>query len=183
MKMLFAMLRSWFGCALTVALIAGVSACGGHRGGPTLPNGQRLAIMVFVDRGVAEGTEPGKVQQLQQVNDWLEPDLLAVLRDSGYEAASVASVDGAGGPAPGRYALRVRITDYNAGSKAARMFIGWGAGKARLAAQFELIGPNGTSYIAGEPEAATGRTDWKHAVRKVDQEIVAAVNVRLNQGL
>lgn len=179
--MLSSTLRTWFGYAFALGMV--LAACGGGRhAGPTLPNGQRLAIMVFVDRAVAEGTEVDKAQQLQQVTDWLEPDLLTILRDSGYDAAAVSSFDGVP-PAPGRYALRVRITDYNAGSKAARMFIGWGAGKARLAAQFELLGPNGTSYVAGEPEAATGRTDWKHAVRKVDQEIVAAVNMRLNQGL
>jgi hypothetical protein len=166
-----------YGFAVTLAL----TACGGHPAAPTLPNGHKLAIMVFLDRTGAPETPPEKLEQLQQVSDWMEPDLLALLRDSGYDAASVAGVDAGAGP--GSYTLHVQIVDYNGGSKAARMFVGFGAGAARLSTHFELLGPNGSSYISGTPGVSTSRADWKHVVRKVDQEIVAAVGVRLRQGL
>lgn len=180
--MLGTSLKFAYGFAIALAF-SGLMACASRPKAPTTPSGQRLAVMVFLDRTVPPETDPAKAQQLQQVNDFLEPDLVAVLRDSGYEAASVTSVDSAGAGAPGRYTLRVRITDYNGGSMAARMAIGFGAGSARLATEFELLGPSGQSYITGAPQSSTGRTDWRRTVRKVDQEIVAAVNVRLNQGL
>ncbi|MEY4581534.1 MAG: hypothetical protein RL701_6237 [Pseudomonadota bacterium] len=177
----------FFGYTLAFAICAfafsTLAACGGSRhSAPTLPNGQRLAVMVFLDRTAPPETPPERIQQMQQVSDWMEPDLLAVLRANGYDAASATSVDG-GGSAPGRYTLRVQIVEYSAGNMAVRRFVGWGAGKARLATSFELLGPNGASYVTGTPAAATGRTDWRRTVRKVDEEIVAAVNVRLGQGL
>jgi hypothetical protein len=164
---------------LVLALLA-LGACGGRQSAPTLASGKRLAVLVSLDRTVAPETPPEKATQLQEVADFMEPDLLAVLRDSGYDAAVVS---GAAQPVEGQYTLKVKITDYNGGSKAARMFVGFGAGAARLESQFELIGPNGASYTQGAPGAATGRSSWQRVVRKVNQEIVAAVNVRLRQGL
>ena len=166
-------------CLLVLGLLA-ISACGGRQSAPTLPGGKRLAVLVYMDRTVTPETPPEKASQLQEVADFMEPDLLALLRDSGYDAA-VASGDAQ--PTPGQYKLNVQITEYNGGSKAARMFVGFGAGSARLESHFELFGPNGASYTSGSPGASTGRTSWQRVARKVNQEIVAAVSMRLNQGL
>ena len=166
-------------CLLVLGLLA-VSACGGRQSAPTLPSGKRLAVLVFMDRTVSPETPPDKVSQLQEVADFMEPDLLALLRNAGYDAA-VASGDAP--PAAGQYKLNVQITDYNGGSKAARMFVGFGAGSARLESHFELFGPNGASYTSGSPGASTSQASWQRTARKVNQEIVSAVSVRLRQGL
>lgn len=167
------------GGLLVLALLA-FTACGGRQSAPTLPSGKRVAVLLFLDRTVAPETPAEKATQLQEVADFMEPDLLAVLRSSGYDAAVVSGV---AQPVEGQYTLKVQITEYSGGSKAARMFVGFGAGAARLESHFELIGPNGESYTQGSPGASTGRTNWQRVVRKVNQEIVAAVNVRLRQGL
>lgn len=170
------MLRSMFVyCLLAMALVVG--ACGG--GAPTLPNGQPIAIMVFADRGTA-GMPPEKAQQIDQLAGWMEPDLMNILSKAGYGAVQVQDPNTPVGP--GRYLLRTRIVNYNAGSKAARMFVGFGAGAAKLDTAYELIGPNGQVYVNGAPSVASGR-DWKNAARKVNQEVVNAVNGRLRQGL
>jgi Domain of unknown function (DUF4410) len=163
--------------------LAGVmfAACGGHSGAPTLPDGKKLAVMVVLDRSMPPEATPEKAQQLTQVADAMGPDLVDVLQANGYDAAAITEVDSAN--EPGRYILKVGIVDYNGGSMAARAFIGWGAGKARLQAAYELFGPGGRSYIKGSPGEATGATDWRRTVRKVNQDIVQAVNVRLRQSL
>jgi hypothetical protein len=169
---------------LVLGLLA-LSACGGGRqAAPTLPNGKRLAVLVYLDRTLAPETPAEKATQIQEVADFMEPDLLDLLRSSGYDAAVVAGAPDPGQQAPGGpYTLKVQITEYNGGSKAARMFVGFGAGKARLESHFELFGPNGASYTSGSPGAATGGAAWQRVVRKVNQEIVAAVSMRLRQGL
>jgi Domain of unknown function (DUF4410) len=173
---------SSLGTAMALALAAlSLSACGGSHRAPTLPSGQPLAVMVTLDRTAPPDTPPDRLQQLQQVSDQFEADLVDVLRANGYDAAAVAAVDTPTGP--GRYSLRVQILNYNAGSKAARMFVGFGAGSARLDAGFELFGTGGASYVKGTPGVSTSRADWRHVVRKVNEDIVAAVNVRLGQGL
>lgn len=171
------MLRSMVICGLAaVALMLG--SCGGGSA-PTLPGGTKIALMVFFDRGTA-GQPPEKAQQVDQLADWLEPDFLSMVENMGYSAVRV--IDPNTPPGPGRYIVRYRIISYNAGSKAARMFVGFGAGAARLDTAFELIGPNGTVYVQGAPSVGSGR-DWKNAARKVNQETAKAINNRLRQGL
>lgn len=174
------MLRSTrlLGLAFSALLFA---ACGGGQRAPTMPNGQKLAIMVIMDRTAPPDATPEKVQQLQQVADEFESDLVDVLRANGYDAAAVAQIDNSN--EPGRYLLRTQILSYNAGSKAARMFVGFGAGAARLDAAFELLGPGGASYLKGTPGVSTGKADWRRVVRKVNEDIANAVNVRLRQSL
>jgi hypothetical protein len=144
-----------------------------------LPGGAKVALMVFFDRGTA-GQPPEKMQQVDQLADWLEPDFLSIVEKMGYSAARIADPNTP--PGPGRYVVRYRIINYNAGSKAARMFVGFGAGAARLDTGFELIGPDGTVYVQGAPSVGSGR-DWKNAARKVNEETAKAINNRLNQSL
>jgi hypothetical protein len=167
----------FLGLALSFLTLA---ACG-HSGAPTTPSGSKLSIMVFFDRTIPTDTPPEKASQLQQVVDWMEPDLIEVLQSAGYDAGAVGNADAPTGP--GRYLLRAQIVNYNGGSKAARMFVGWGAGSARLETSFELVGPGAASYVKGTPGCATGRADWRHAARKVNQEITNSVTMRLRQSL
>src|SRR5512139_3134265 len=120
---------------LVSAALLALSACGGHSA-PTMPNGSKVAVMVALDRSVAPEMPADKAAQYQQVREWMEPDLVELFQSRGYDSGAVTSVD----TAPGRYLLRVKLVNYDGGSKAARMFVGWGAGAARLDASFELIG-------------------------------------------
>jgi hypothetical protein len=165
-----------------VFVVSLLSACGGRGGSAvTMPNGSRVAIMLFSDRGVTAETPPEKADQLNQLGEWMESDLIAILKNTGYDATLVQSRDTPTGV--GSYLLRVQILEYNGGSKAARMFVGFGAGAARLNTHYELVGPGGSVYLTAAPNASTGRGDWKHAVRKIDQDTVMAVNTRLQKSL
>jgi hypothetical protein len=161
-----------------MALALAATSCGGQSA-PTLPGGAKIAILVFFDRGTA-ALPPEKAQQVNQLADWLEPDFLSILNNMGFSAAQIADPNTP--PGPGRYVVRYRIINYNAGSKAARMFVGYGAGSARLDTGYELIGPNGTVYAQGAPSIASSR-DWNYAARKVNQETAKAINNRLHQSL
>jgi hypothetical protein len=169
-------------CILALVLTLGLGACGGGRTGSaaTLPGGAKIAILVYADHGTPPGTAPEKIEQNDQLGQWMDSDLLAILDGTGYAASKVA--DPATPTGPGRYLLRTRIINYNAGSKAARMLVGMGAGAAKLDTAYELVGPNGSVYVAGAPSVGTGR-DWKNAARKINLETVDAVNARLHQSL
>lgn len=156
-------------------------ACSGRTGSAvTLPSGGKVAILVLANRGDTANMLPEEHEQLDQLGRWLEEDLLAILGKTGYSAVRVG--DASVTAAPGRYLLRTRVVSYNAGSKAARMLVGFGAGSARLDTHYELVGPDGKVYVAGAPSVASGR-DWKNAARKVNLQTVDAVNARLHQSL
>jgi hypothetical protein len=165
-------------CLLFVTL--GLMACGGGRTGsaPKNADGSSVAILVHFDRGITPDMAPDRVQQMEQLASWMENDLLAILDKTGYAASRVEDPNTATGP--GRYVLRVKITNYSAGSKAARMLVGFGAGAAVLDTHYELIGDGGAVLVAGDPSVGSGR-DWKNSARKVNLETVDACNARLNQ--
>lgn len=155
-------------------------ACGGGRTGSAAknPDGSQLAIMVFTDRGIQPDMPPDRVAQIDQMAEWMENDLLAILDKTGYAAARV--VDPNTQPGPGRFVLRVTVKNYSAGSKAARMLVGFGAGAVVLDTHFELFGPAPGALVIGDPSVGSGR-DWTNAARKVNLQTVDAVNTRLNQ--
>jgi len=160
----------------TVAL----AACGGGRTGSAakMPDGSRIAVMVHFDPGITPEMAPDRVEQMTQMASWMEDDLLAILDKTGYAAGRVA--DPATPPGPGRYMLHVKIKNYNAGSKAARMLVGFGAGAATLDTHFELLADGGAAVVGGDPSVGSGR-DWKNAARKVNLQTVDTVNAALNR--
>ena len=165
---------------LALCLSLALFACGGSRAGraPTLPDGSRIAIMVHSDRNITSDMAPDRVEQINQLAQWMERDLLQILEDAGY--APLRIDDPATPPGPGRYLLKVKIRNYNAGSKAARILVGFGAGAAVLDTHFELTGSGGEQVVSGDPSVGTGR-DWKNAARKVNLQTVDAITGRLSQ--
>ena len=166
---------------LLSALLLSVAACGGRSEAPTLPDGKKLTVMVYIDGAPAGGGDTAKMEQVETVVDWMKPDLVQVLKNAGYDAGAVADPNTPVGP--GSYLLRVQILEYRGGSKAARMFVGFGAGAASLNTHFELIGAGNKSYVSGSPGAGTSRVDWQHLARKANLEITDSVNARLHQSL
>lgn len=172
------MKRNVLGIWLTLSALA-LLACGGRTGSAAkMPDGSRIAIMVHTDRGITPDMAADRADQINQLATWMENDLLSILDGTGYAAGRID--DPATAAAPGRYVLRVKIKNYNAGSKAARMMVGFGAGAAVLDTHFELIGEGGTPLIAGDPSVGSGR-DWRNSARKVNEQTVDAVNARLHQ--
>ncbi|HEY6881922.1 MAG TPA: DUF4410 domain-containing protein [Polyangiales bacterium] len=164
---------------LVILISAFVFACGGRNGSAkTNPDGSRIAIMLYTDRGIAPDMPPDRVAQIDQMADWMENDLLSILDKTGYAATRVSDANTQAGP--GRYVLRVTVKNYNAGSKAARMLVGFGAGAVVLDTHFELIGEAGTPLVIGDPSVGSGR-DWTNTVRKVNLQTVDTVNARLHQ--
>ncbi|MET0287414.1 MAG: DUF4410 domain-containing protein [Polyangiales bacterium] len=165
--------------ALVVFLAMFAFACAGRTGSaPKNPDGSRVAIMLFTDRGIPPDAAPDRVAQINQVADWMENDLLAILEKTGYAPTRVADANTPAGP--GRYVLRVTIRNYNAGSKAARILVGYGAGGVVLDTHFELVGEAPGPLVIGDPSVGSGR-DWTNAARKVNLQTVDAVNARLSQ--
>ena len=164
--------------SLFVALLCLLAtACSGRTGSaPTLPTGDRIAIMVLPDRGITPGMDPARAKQLNDLGTWMEGDLVDILNKTGYSATR--SQDASIHAGPGRYVLRIKIANYDAGSKAARLLVGFGAGTARLDTHFELVGEGEGVALAGDPSVASSR-DWTNAARKVNLNTVDSVNAYL----
>ena len=164
-------------CSMLVLTSLG---CGGRTASaPKMPDGSPIAIMVHTDERITPDMAPDRVAQLNQISSWMENDLISILQKTGYAATRIE--DPSTPPGPGRLVLRVAITDYNAGSKAARMLVGFGAGAAVLRTHFELLGDATPGpLVAGDPDVGSGR-DWRNSARKVNLQTADTVNARISQ--
>lgn len=166
-------------CFLALGLAAG---CGGIKA-PTMPNGQKIALMVVADRGIEPEFNEGQVSRRNQVGEWMETDLMNMLEKQGY-AATLVSDPSQAQPGPGRYVLNVKITNYNPGSKAARMFGGIAggiAGKCVLDTHYELVGEGGV--MVTDDLSISSTNDWDKTARKANKLTTEAVTNRFRQSL
>jgi hypothetical protein len=159
------------GTVMSAAGVAGLfllSGCVSHQRVAPLRDAGRHTIYVLTETGLDSTAEAREARQRKQVRDWMERDLVRLLRKrGGYQAESVASRESFT-PAPDRYLLHVRITQYKAGSKAARALVGYGAGAVSLDTAYELYGAEAEPLLKGRQGVGSSR-DWYQCVRKVNQ--------------
>ena len=123
----------------TVLLMAIVTLFGCARSGsvPLTDTGKKVEIILLAHRGDPATMNERQYQFRNEVGEWMERDLLNMLRRSGYEARQIATRKDFT-PKEGRYLLEVTIDGYNPGSSAARMVVGFGAGAASLDNSYAL---------------------------------------------
>jgi hypothetical protein len=132
------MMKKNFYIAVVLILMALISGCA--RGGATAPpaaSGEKTEIILLSHRGNPASMDERQYQFRVEVGQWMERDLLNMLRRSGYEARQINSRTDFT-PKAGRYLLEVTIDSYNPGSSAARIVVGFGAGAAALDNSYAL---------------------------------------------
>jgi hypothetical protein len=130
-------------------------------------------LFVLIDRGIEKSFTEDQVRNREQVGEYMEQDLPAVLKKAGFSARLV-SKRSEYHAAAGSYLLTVKITNYNPGSKAARMFVGYGAGATSMDTHFELYGRDSKRLFSDNQSVGSGR-DWRNVIRKINEETTKAV--------
>ena len=133
-------------------------------------------VSIVVDRGIAADTSETLKKQLDQIGELMNvefPRIVARFAKQGFKGEMLASADDFK-PGEGNYLLKVKITKYNAGNKAARMIVGFGAGGASLDCSYELSADGKTALVSSQTGSFSGR-DWRNSVRKVEEIIIQAV--------
>jgi hypothetical protein len=148
-----------------VAAALAISACAGGSRAARAPSGAPITLAVAFDRNPAAPNP----DQINQVVDWMEPDLHRILTNAGYTVVPLPNAE-AFQPGPERYLVLVHIMRYDAGSKAARMMVGWGAGALTLDTKNELwAGPG--QLVFSSPGSVGSARDWNNAARKINEQI------------
>lgn len=134
-------------------------------------NGNQYVVKFLIDAGVTSDLTAQQAQGQRQVASWMEHDLLQLLTRAGYTAAPInSSADFKGGS--GAYLLQVRIANYNPGSKAARMLVGYGAGAASLDIEYQIY--NGQQkQVANRNDGVGSGRDWTYCCRTLNERMIA----------
>jgi hypothetical protein len=83
-------------------------------------------------------------------------------------------------PGPDRFLVLVHVVNYHAGSKAARMLVGFGAGSLTLDTKNELYAGPGQLVFSSSGAVGSSR-DWQNAARKINQQITKDFSAALSR--
>jgi hypothetical protein len=147
------------------------------KSGPTA-QGKPIPVFVFVDPGIEKSFTDYQVKNRKQTSAWMEKDMEKMLKKAGY-APYLIGKRSEYKAAPGSYLLAVKITNYNPGAKAARMYIGYGVGAASMKVHYELH-KGQQQILAADTGAGTGGA-WQKAIRKIDVTMIDAVSAKISQ--
>ncbi len=164
---------------LLAVLSAVVVACASVAKAPKTASGRDIAMYVIIDRGIEKSYTDYQVRNRNQVGEWMERDLTGLLGKAGYNVHLIGRRSEYK-QAAGAYLLTVKITNYNPGSKAARMMVGYGVGATSMQTRYELFAKGQKSILADDLGVGSG-SDWTAVVRKIDVLTVNAVTAKLSE--
>ena len=155
-----------------------LSGCPGPKmKAPLNRDGNTYSLAVFCDRGITENKTRDQIEQLHQLGVWAERDLMWMLGRAGYRARQIYDLSEFD-PSSGEYLLSVRVVNYNPGSKAARMLVGFGAGSCSLDRFYELIGDDPEPLLSRH-QGVGSSIDYSAVVQKLNKEMIDEVTKAL----
>ena len=163
--------------AATVVVFSSIVALGCTTT-PKLTFDPTINVYYVIDKGVptdsdAKQVDAKQIEQRDQVGTSLSESLFSALKRRGINSTPLRA-QGDFKPSAKNYLLVVKITRYDAGNKAARMLVGFGAGSASMDSHFELSSAPGKVVDQGDPSIASGR-DWRFIVQKTTEIISSSV--------
>jgi len=124
-----------------IAFIALSTGCGGTKASNTANQSTAAAITgghisVLSLRGDTSSMTQDQINELQRVGTWMDRDIIKQLKRAGYSPKLLNSrkeFNGSG------YLLIIDVDKFNPGNRAARAFIGFGAGASSLDLDYQLL--------------------------------------------
>ena len=128
--------------AMIAAFIAGCAAKA-----PVMQDGKQVGIFILSDRGIKEGMKEEERKDRDEMGQFMEEDLIDMLKHEGYNAILIKSPDQhIAGSA--NYLITVRISDLRLVGRAARGWGGFMAGPTVLKNHYEVSGKSGTVALS-----------------------------------
>lgn len=98
-------------------------------------------------RGDTSGMTKDQIVELKRVGTWMDRDIIKQLKKAGYNPKLLKSRKDFKGPG---HLLIIDVAKFKAGNKAARVFVGFGAGGSSLDLKYKLIDSRGASMSSWE---------------------------------
>lgn len=145
-------------------------------------NNAQKTICILFDNGVNATLNDRQAKSQASLSNWMDNDLVRVFArytKTGYQAKLIEKLQDFTAQ-PNNYLLKVKITEYNPGSKAARMVVGFGAGGVSIKIHYDLLANEANTILTKDDSVYSGR-DWMIAARKLNQNIAEAVTEKLGK--
>jgi hypothetical protein len=135
--------------ALLIAFIALSTGCGGTKSPSNASQSTGAAvtgghISVLSLQGDTSGMTQDQLNELHRVKTWMDRDIIKQLKRAGYSPKLLTSRKEFNGPG---YLLIIDVDKFNPGNRAARAFVGFGAGASSLDLNYQLLDAQNKSVM------------------------------------
>ena len=134
-------------CSLLFFVFFSIGCNGARTVNKSVPTGGAGEMAVLSLRGDTSKMTDDQIVELKRVGTWMDKDIIKQLKRAGYKANLLKSrkeFNGSG------HLLIINVTNFRPGNKAARAFVGFGAGGSSLDLKYKLLDSHGTSVSAWE---------------------------------
>lgn len=126
---------------LLVGLAGGCTQNGTGKGADIKPRAEATNLAIVTLKGDLPGQTPDQARELDLVMQWMDRDIVKIFKQAGFQPVLIKDMQGYK-PEMGKL-LVVRVERFDAGSRAARAFVGFGAGAASLDLGYKLLDEKG----------------------------------------
>ena len=105
-------------------------------------------------RGDTSNMTRDQVVELERVCTWMDKDIIKQLKKAGYSPKLLSSRNAFAGSG---HLLIIEVAKFKAGNRAARAFIGFGAGGSSLDLQYNLLDSKGVSVSTWDDGVGSSR--------------------------
>jgi len=114
-----------------------------------------------------------QIVELQRVGAWMDKDIIKRLKKTGLNAKLIDSKEDYKGSG---HLLMIEVTKFNAGNRAARAFVGFGAGASSLDLKYTLLDNGGTAVSTWEDGVGSSK-GGTYCAQKLDKNAVKKLKV------
>ncbi len=158
-----------------ILLVGMIGGCGKKR--VSLNPGVQKDIVVLTLDGDLPGQTADQIEALQSVLHWMDRDIIKNLKRSGYNAVLIKDRKEYKN-SMGKL-LIVDVDEFDAGSRAARVFVGYGAGAASLDLAYQLYDESG-SIIEEWKEGVGSSKGGTYCAQTLNRKAIEKITNLLN---
>ena len=166
------MKKLFFAALLAVVFIIGSSASALAE-----TEAGKTTVVILLDRGDPTTMTEKQFEMREKVGEWMENDLANIFKRKKFESVIINKREEFT-PGPDKYLISIAIKSYNPGNKAARAFVGYGAGAASLDIRYELFGEGDSALLSTDDGVGSSR-DWRNIARKLNENIYDQVREKI----
>ncbi len=167
------MLRKHLLLGLLMILVAVTTGCNGTKS--TYKTGAAGEISVLSLRGDTSAMTADQVADLKRVGTWMDRDIIKQLTRAGYKARLLKSKSDFKGPG---HLLIIDVDKYNPGNRAARAFVGFGAGAASLDLDYKIM--NSQKKQVGEWKDGVGSSKGgTYCAQTLNRNAIGQLQIKL----
>lgn len=139
----------------------------------TAPAGE---IAVLSLRGNTDDMTPDQIVELKRVGTWMDRDIIKQLNRAGYNAKLLGSRSEYSGSG---HLLIIDVDKFKAGNRAARAFVGFGAGGSSLNLDYQLLGSHG-KVVTQWKDGVGSSKGGTYCAKKLNRNAIKQLKTRLS---